>query len=123
MTQTPLPVQGPVDVNVSRKCTCHTDDKPPTPCAKQYAFHECVSAARSEPSFCWHCGRALKLPSFAIVIDPAGHQHRVHKVCQKDADTKCRLVTAQENTANDVVQGREPVLSAKRPSGTEGSTP
>lgn len=37
-------------------------------------------------SFCWHCQRKL-LPKkgggyyFAIVEDPLGHRHRVHKDC------------------------------------------
>ena len=40
MNHEPLPAQGPVDVNV-RSCTCHPDDNPPSPCAKQYATNEC----------------------------------------------------------------------------------
>ena len=28
----------------TRKCTCHPDDKPPTPCPEKYAFSECVAA-------------------------------------------------------------------------------
>lgn len=30
----------------SRRCTCHPDDSPPRPCAKQYALHECRDAAK-----------------------------------------------------------------------------
>ncbi len=40
-----LPAQGPVDVNVSRQCTCHPDDNPPTPCEHRYAFRDCADAA------------------------------------------------------------------------------
>ena len=25
-----------------RECTCHPDDKPPVPCAKQYALLDCL---------------------------------------------------------------------------------
>lgn len=28
-----------------RPCTCHPDDKPPVPCAKQYALTDCRRAA------------------------------------------------------------------------------
>ena len=41
---TPI-AQGPVDVNVSRHCTCHPDDNPPTPCEHCYAFRDCADAA------------------------------------------------------------------------------
>ncbi len=41
---TPI-AQGPVDVNVSRQCTCHPDDNPPTPCEHRYAFRDCADAA------------------------------------------------------------------------------
>ena len=27
-----------------RPCTCHPDDSPPTPCAKQYALTECIES-------------------------------------------------------------------------------
>ena len=37
--------QGPVDVNVSRHCTCHPDDNPPQPCEHRYAFRDCADAA------------------------------------------------------------------------------
>ena len=30
----------------ARTCTCHPDDNPPVPCARQYAYHECVAAER-----------------------------------------------------------------------------
>ncbi len=39
------PAQGPVDVTVSRQCTCHHDDNPPTPCEHRYAFRDCADAA------------------------------------------------------------------------------
>jgi len=29
-----------------RKCTCHPDDNPPVPCAKQYALSECREASK-----------------------------------------------------------------------------
>ena len=31
-----------------RPCTCHPDDNPPIPCAKQYALAQCREAARQE---------------------------------------------------------------------------
>ena len=35
--------------------------------------------------FCWHCGKQLMRAKggfyFALVGDPAGHEHRVHKDC------------------------------------------
>ncbi|QMV32325.1 hypothetical protein T2_00008 [Ralstonia phage Elie] len=31
-----------------RPCTCHPDDNPPKPCAKQYAYDECVKAAQQQ---------------------------------------------------------------------------
>lgn len=40
MSTAPM-AQGPVDVNVSRQCTCHPEDNPPTPCARQYALDAC----------------------------------------------------------------------------------
>jgi hypothetical protein len=36
---TPTPAPGTA---APRPCTCHPEDKPPTPCAKQYALHECL---------------------------------------------------------------------------------
>ena len=45
-------------------------------------------------SFCWQCGKALKLPFVSEYIDPAGHSHRVHKVCLKTLNAQ-RPVTAQ----------------------------
>lgn len=44
MEQAPI-AQGPVDVNVSRQCTCHPDDNPPQPCEHRYAFRDCADAA------------------------------------------------------------------------------
>lgn len=37
-------------------------------------------------SFCWHCSRQLMWKgkgefSFALVVDPGGNEHRVHKNC------------------------------------------
>jgi hypothetical protein len=29
-----------------RKCTCHPDDNPPVPCAKQYALSECREVSK-----------------------------------------------------------------------------
>jgi hypothetical protein len=36
------PVPPAPDTAAPRPCTCHPEDKPPTPCAKQYALHECL---------------------------------------------------------------------------------
>jgi hypothetical protein len=32
-------------MNTDRPCTCHPDDNPPIPCARQYALRECIAAA------------------------------------------------------------------------------
>ena len=32
----------------AKPCTCHPDDNPPVPCAKQYALSECRSIADKE---------------------------------------------------------------------------
>lgn len=32
----------------TRTCTCHPDDNPTVPCARQYAFAECVAAAKNQ---------------------------------------------------------------------------
>ena len=45
MNHEPMPAQGPVDVNVSRQCTCHPDDNPPQPCEHHYAFRDCADTA------------------------------------------------------------------------------
>lgn len=50
-------------------------------------------------TFCWWCGKKLKLPFFTTVRDQLGHPQKVHKVCAKDAEKEIRPVTAQE-TAN-----------------------
>lgn len=34
-----------VSVDYEKPCTCHPDDNPPSPCAKQYALSECKSIA------------------------------------------------------------------------------
>lgn len=34
----------------ARPCTCHPDDNPPQPCAKQYALGECMAAAAHVPN-------------------------------------------------------------------------
>ncbi len=44
MSTAPI-AQGPVDVTVSRQCTCHSDDNPPQPCEHRYAFRDCADAA------------------------------------------------------------------------------
>ncbi len=44
MTTTPI-AAGPLDVKVSRQCTCHPEDKPPTPCEMRYAFRDCADEA------------------------------------------------------------------------------
>jgi hypothetical protein len=45
MSEVLIPAQGPIDVNVSRQCTCHPDDNPPTPCEHRYAFRDCANAS------------------------------------------------------------------------------
>lgn len=39
----------------TRACTCHPDDSPPQPCAKQYALRECRAEERGQP-YCRECG-------------------------------------------------------------------
>ena len=34
---------------VTRACTCHPDDNPPTPCPRKYALGECREAAKAAP--------------------------------------------------------------------------
>lgn len=34
---------------------------------------------------CWHCNHKEALKSFAIVTDPMGYEHPVHKVCVEGA--------------------------------------
>ena len=41
--------QGPVDVNVSRRCICHPDDNHPTPCEHRYAFRDSSFSTASSP--------------------------------------------------------------------------
>lgn len=38
----------PNSVADAKPCTCHPDDNPPVPCAKQYALSECRSVADKE---------------------------------------------------------------------------
>lgn len=52
------------------------------------------------PSFCWLCRGQLSLdkagePIFAVVKDPLGHEHRVHKACEKPAERDQRGLSAQ----------------------------
>jgi hypothetical protein len=35
-------------VTDEQSCTCHPDDNPPKPCAKKYAYSECVAASGDE---------------------------------------------------------------------------
>lgn len=37
--------EQPPSVADAKPCTCHPDDNPPVPCAKQYALSECRSVA------------------------------------------------------------------------------
>ena len=66
-------------------------------------------------TFCWWCGKKLKLPFFTTVRDQLGHPQKVHKVCAKDAEMEIRPVTAQE-TANGQFQGCE---RSEHPTGNE----
>lgn len=36
-------------IPVARSCTCHPDDSPPVPCAKQYALTACRAVALPRP--------------------------------------------------------------------------
>ena len=67
MNQEPLPAQGPVDVNVSRQCTCHPDDSPPTPCEHRYTFRDCADAAEER---CLRETLAMLQESYAKAAKP-----------------------------------------------------
>ena len=62
----------------------------------------------SKQSFCWHCGKKLKLPYFAKITDPIGNTHKVHKVCYDDAKYSMRAMPYEKEkpTVNgiDVIQ-------------------
>lgn len=45
--------------------------------------------------FCWWCGKDLKLPYYAIVINQIGQEQKVHKVCAEDAKNSIRAITAK----------------------------
>ena len=65
--------------------------------------------------------RGKRLAAMANVLDMANDAARYHALgidFRKDDKNKER---ARVMRSNDVVQGREPDLSAKRPAGTEGS--
>lgn len=36
---------GPVVGTDGRECTCHSDDRPPNPCPRKFAYSECVQSA------------------------------------------------------------------------------
>lgn len=44
----------------------------------------------SLPKFCWHCGKKLQLPYYAVVTDPLGYRHRVHKCCKTSSEAMQR---------------------------------
>lgn len=46
-------------------------------------------------SFCWWCGKNLKLPFYTVVTDQLGHQQKIHKCCKAGAEKEVRPVTAQ----------------------------
>jgi hypothetical protein len=53
------------------------------------------SSEMATPSFCWWCNKKLgahhqnrNTLSFAIVSDPIGNEHRIHRICQKEAIAK-----------------------------------
>ena len=55
----------------------------------------------STPTFCWHCGGKLALPYYAVVRDPVGLRHRVHKTCKIDCEATLRQ-QAFENVPTSV---------------------
>jgi hypothetical protein len=61
---------------------------------------------RQKQSFCWHCGKKLKLPYFAEVTDPIGNAHKVHKVCVNDAKDAMRAMPHDESYGLGYMQGR-----------------
>lgn len=34
-------------IEAARPCTCHPDDNPPVPCAKQYAYSDCLAISKA----------------------------------------------------------------------------
>ena len=47
MTTPPLPPpEG--ETPETRPCTCHSDDDPPVPCPRKFAYHECMKAALAD---------------------------------------------------------------------------
>lgn len=62
----------------------------------------------SAPSFCWVCNKTLgghhqrnKPKSFAVVADPSGKEHRVHKACVKDALQDGNKLVREHATTED----------------------
>lgn len=47
------------------------------------------------PTFCWHCGKKLRLPHYVVFKDGDGNEHRVHKVCLDDAKESNRKKTVE----------------------------
>jgi hypothetical protein len=61
----------------------------------------------NKQTFCWHCGKKLKLPYFSEITDPIGNTHKVHKVCKNDAKESFRAMDREiSHTSNglDVIQ-------------------
>ena len=65
----------------------------------------------SAPSFCWVCRKTLggmnqrnKPKSFAVVADPVGNEHRVHKACVKDAVEDGNKLVREHATTEELPQ-------------------
>ena len=50
-------------------------------------------------TFCWWCGKKLRLPNFAVTIDPIGNVHKVHVGCRSEVidDMKPEPMFAQSD--------------------------
>ena len=55
----------------------------------------------NKQSFCWYCGKKLKLPYFAEVVDPIGNIHIVHKVCVDGAKESLRPMLREYRRRNE----------------------
>ena len=68
----------------------------------------------SRQTFCWHCGKKLKLPYYSEITDPIGNVHKVHKVCMDSAKDGFRASNREreKHTVNglDVIDLMDHVL-------------
>lgn len=58
----------------------------------------------NKQTFCWYCGKKLKLPYYSEITDPIGNIHKVHKVCIDSAKDSFRASNREREriTSNGV---------------------